>query len=127
MLKSALFLVMLLSLVSHQANAQSSDIREIKIGAGKSADLWLGVNVSGNLHYAVRTRDGKNKVQMWWVMEPLGNVKQLGLMGESGSLKIPGALNGSVSAKLRASATSDAIVLISEKVSVANSITFHWP
>jgi len=118
---------MLLSLVSHQANAQSSDIREIKIGAGKSADLWLGVNVSGNLHYAVRTRDGKNKVQMWWVMEPLGNVKQLGLMGESGSLKIPGALNGSVSAKLRASATSDAIVLISEKVSVANSITFHWP
>lgn len=60
-------------------------------------------------------------------MEPLGNVKQLGPRGESGTLDIPGTLNGSVSAKLRASATSDAVVLISEKVSVANSIAFHWP
>jgi hypothetical protein len=125
-LKAILFLAVLSSLVFGQTDRQS-DIREIKIPAGKSADLWLGVNVSGTLHYAVRTRDGKNKVNMWWVMEPLGNVKQLGLRASAGSLDIPGALSGSVSAKLRASATSDAVVLISEKVSVSNSITFHWP
>ena len=125
-LRAALFLAALSSLIVYQANGQP-DIREIKIPAGKSADLWLGVNVSGTLHYAVRTRDGKNKAKLWWVMEPLGNVKQLGLRGDSGSLDIPGPLSGSVSAKLRASATSDTVVLISEKVSIANSITFHWP
>jgi len=123
----SLGLIVILSTFALSQNKGQSDIREIKVPAGKSANLWLGINVSGTLHYAVRTRDGKNKVQMWWVMEPLGNVKQLGPRGESGTLDIPGTLNGSVSAKLRASATSDAVVLISEKVSVANSITFHWP
>src|SRR5437868_5737787 len=125
-LYAAIFLATFACLCLSHANGQS-DIREIKLPAGKSADLWLGINVSGTLHYAVRTRDGKNKIKMWWVMEPLGNVKQLGLRGDSGSLDIPGALSGSVSAKLRASTTSDTVVLISEKVSVANSITFHWP
>lgn len=63
-LPKALGVIVILSTLTLFQNKGQSDIREIKIPAGKSADLWLGVNVSGTLHYAVRTRDGKNKVQM---------------------------------------------------------------
>jgi len=30
-------------------------VKEIKIAAGKNADLWLGVNVSGKLFYSIVT------------------------------------------------------------------------
>jgi hypothetical protein len=59
-------------------------------------------------------------------MEPLGNVKQLGVLSSAGSLDIPGVLNGSVSAKLRGKAESDTVVYIGENVSVSNSVTFTW-
>src|SRR6266436_6801613 len=89
-------------------------VKEIGIAAGKSADLWLGVNVSGNVSYAIRTRDGNNKIKMWWIIQPLGRVTQLGSLHDSGSLKIPDLLKGSVSAKLRGSATTDTVVFIGE-------------
>jgi hypothetical protein len=101
-------------------------VREIRIAAGKSADLWLGVNVSGNISYAIRTRDGNNKIRMWWIVQPLGRVTQLGSLHDSGSLKIPDLLKGSVSAKLRGSATTDTVVIIGENVKIDNAATFHW-
>jgi hypothetical protein len=114
-------------LCSFVIDAQNAQVKEIKIPAGQSADLWLGINVAGKLHYAIRSRDAKNKMRMWWVMEPLGNVKQLGSRSGSGELKIPGPLNGSLSAKLRGSVTSDTVLYISETTSVANSVAFNWP
>lgn len=122
------FLLALFAMLSWIAVAAApvTDIRQIRIAAGKSADLWLGINVSGNVYYAIRTRDGSNSMRMWWVMEPLGNVKQLGVLRDRGTLSIPGALNASVSAKLRGSNSVDTIVFISEKVAIANSVTFHW-
>jgi len=101
-------------------------VKEIRIAAGKSADLWLGVNVSGNVSYAIRTRDGNNKIKMWWIIQPLGRVTQLGSLHDSGSLKIPDLLKGSVSAKLRGSATTDTVVFIGENVKIHNTATFHW-
>ena len=68
----------------------SSQTREVKVSAGQTADLWLGVNVTGKVHYAIRARDGSNKMRMWWILEPLGTVKQLGTLSGSGSLDIPG-------------------------------------
>ncbi len=99
---------------------------EVKVAAGQTVDLWLGVNVTGTLHYAIRTKDGTNKMRMWWIMEPLGNVRQLGTLSKNGSLPIPGKLNGSVSAKLRGKADVDTIVYIGENVRVDTSVTFKW-
>jgi hypothetical protein len=103
-----------------------SPVKEIRIAAGKSADLWLGVNVSGKLFYSIATRDGNHKMKMWWIIQPPGRVTQLGTLQGSGSLKIPDLLKASLSAKLRGSATSDAIVYIRENVKIDNTVTFHW-
>lgn len=103
-----------------------SPVKEYRIAAGKTADLWLGVNVTGTIYYAIASRDGSNKMKMWWVTEPLGHVTQLGTLSGRGSLKIPDLLKASVSAKLRGSATSDTVVYISENVRIDNSVTFHW-
>jgi hypothetical protein len=103
-----------------------SPIKEIKISAGQTADLWLGVNVTGKVSYAIRTRDGSNKLRMWWIMEPLGSVKQLGTLTGSGRLDIPGKLKGSISAKLRGKAAVDTVVYIGENVTIDNSVTFSW-
>jgi hypothetical protein len=103
-----------------------SPVKEYRIAAGKTADLWLGVNVTGTIYYAIASRDGSNKMRMWWVTEPLGHVTQLGTLSGRGSLKIPDKLKASISAKLRGSATSDTVVDISENVKIDNSVTFHW-
>jgi hypothetical protein len=103
-----------------------SPAKEYRIAAGKTADLWLGVNVTETIYYAIASRDGSNKMKMWWVTEPLGHVTQLGTLSGRGSLKIPDLLKASVSAKLRGSATSDTVVYISENVKIDNSATFHW-
>jgi hypothetical protein len=103
-----------------------SPTREVKVSAGKTADLWLGVNVTGRVNYAIRTRDGSNKMRMWWVLEPLGTVTQLGTLSTTGSLDIPGKLKGTISAKLRGKAAVDTVVFVGENVSIDNSVTFHW-
>src|SRR4051794_18063845 len=97
---SSMILVFCL-LASGEAGAP---VRQVKVAAGQTGDLWLGVNVAGEVHYAIRTRDGTNKMRMWWVMEPLGNVRQLGTLSGTGSLDVPGKLKGSFSAKLRGKA-----------------------
>lgn len=104
-----------------------SQTKTVKIASGQTSDVWLGVNVSGKVYYAIRTRDGTNKARMWWIIQPLGRVEQLGTLQGNGSLDIPNKLKGSVSAKLRAKAASDTEVVISEKVAIDQSVTFTWP
>jgi hypothetical protein len=101
-------------------------LKEVKVAAGQTADLWFGVNVKGKIHYAIRTKHGSNQMRMWWITEPLGAVKQLGMLKNSGSLDIPSKLNASIVAKLRGKATEDTIVYIGENVQVDNSVTFKW-
>ena len=100
--------------------------RAVKLPAGQTADLWLGVNVTGKVYYAIRTKDGRNKMRMWWITEPLGSVKQLGTLADRGSLNIPNKMSASLSAKLRGKAVVDTIVYISENIRVDNSATFKW-
>jgi hypothetical protein len=101
-------------------------IKEIKVSGGKSADLWLGVNVSGKVYYSIASRDGSNTMKMWWIIQPLGRVTQLGSLHENGSIDIPDLLKASVSAKLRGSATSDTVVYIRENVKIDGHVTFHF-
>jgi hypothetical protein len=120
------WLCLFLFSASSAGSQASTPLKEIKIAAGKSADLWLGVNVTGTISYAIRTRDGSNKIKVWWIVQPLGRVTQLGSLHDTGTLKIPDLLKGSVSAKLRASATADTVVYIGENVKIDNVVTFHW-
>jgi hypothetical protein len=125
--RRACFLVFLL-LGAFSIRAQpGGPTKIIRIAAGKSADVWLGVNVKGKVFYSIRTRDKTNAARMWWIMFPLGTVKQLGNLRGSGSLPIPNLLNASASAKLRASATSDTVIYVNDTAAVSNSVTFSWP
>jgi hypothetical protein len=108
------------------SGGSSVSTKKINVRAGQAADLWFGINVTGKVHFAIRTRDGNNKTQMWWIMEPLGTVKRLGTVADHGTLEIPGKMKGSISAKLRGKALVDTIVYIGENVEVDNSLTFSW-
>jgi hypothetical protein len=121
-----LSIAILISGISIYSAGAPATVKEVRIPAGQTVDLWLGVNVTGKVSYAIRTKDGTNTVHMWWILEPTGRVKQLGKKSNDGSLDIPGLTKASVSAKLRASATVDTVVYIGENVSVDHSLTFHW-
>jgi hypothetical protein len=101
-------------------------VHQVKIPAGQTADLWLGVSVKGHVNYVIRTRDGSNRARLWWIVQPLGRVQQLGLLEGTGRLSIPSKVKGSVSATLRCKAGADTVVYIGENVGVDNSLTFSW-
>ena len=107
--------------------AATCQTKTVTIAAGQTSDVWLGVDVSGKVYYAIRTRDGKNKARMWWILQPLGRVKQLGTLQGNGSLNIPNKLKGSLSAKLRAKADSDTVIVVGENVAIDQGVTFKWP
>src|ERR1700722_2175302 len=93
-------LMLALGMISSSAHAQAS--QAIKIAKGQTMDIWFGANVSGKLHLSVRTRDGKNKMNIWWVTWGVGSTTNIGNWGPDGSLDIPITWwKGVVSAKLR--------------------------
>lgn len=102
--------------------------KDVRIPAGKSADVWWGVNVGGNINYVIRTRDGSDTIKLWWIKWPLGTIDEIGLRSGSGHVKIPIAWwRGVVAAKLRASSDVDCVMRISETSSPdIPSFTFHW-
>jgi hypothetical protein len=125
-----LSVAVLLATAPFQPSGQSSntdEIKEVHIAAGQSADLWMGINVKGRVFYAVRSKDLKNEVHMWWVEQPLGRVRRLGIRANSGSIDVPSYRDGAISAKLRAKATQDTVVFIRENIAVDSTVTFHWP
>jgi hypothetical protein len=115
-----------LSLPGFAQSPLGATVKEIRIPAGKTVDLWLGINVSGKVNYAIHTKSGSNAMRMWWILGPTGRVRQLGKISGDGSLTIPGLATASISAKLRGSATEDTTVYIGENVSIDHSLTFHW-
>jgi len=124
--RASLCLLLIISAFALAVGDSPPRVKEIKVSVGQTADLWLGINVKGRVNYSITTRDGTNKMRMWWVMEPVGSVKQLGTLVGSGSLDIPGKLHGAVPAKLRGKAASDTVIYIGENVAVDTSATFHW-
>ncbi len=107
--------------------ASGQQIQEIRISKGQSADLWFGANVTGKVHLSIRTRDGRNKLNMWWITWGVGSTSQVGDWGPSGDLEIPITWwKGTVSAKLRGKASDDTIVYLSDKVTIDKAVTFKW-
>ena len=101
--------------------------KEIRIPAGQSADVWWGVNVSGSIHYVIRTRDDSNTVKFWWIKWGFGSIENVGLRTDVGSLQIPISLfKGVMAAKLRASSDVNAIIYIQENSAPDAGVTFHW-
>jgi hypothetical protein len=125
-MKAALWLTILFLSICTSSLGGPTIVREVRLPAGTTVDLWLGVNVTGKVSYAIRTKDGTNAMRMWWILEPTGRVQQLGKRSNDGSLDIPGLTKASVSAKLRGSATVDTVVYIGENVSLDHSVSFHW-
>ena len=107
------------------ANAQTPQI--IKIPKGQTRDVWFGANVTGKVHLAIRTRDGRNKMNMWWLTWGVGSTTNLGELGPNSNLDIPITWwKGVVSAKLRGTAADDTVVYVSDKVAIDYSKTFTW-
>jgi len=112
-------------LVSTLAYGQAP--QRIKIPAGQTADLWYGVNVTGNLNIRIQTRDGKNELKLSWIKWGVGSIQEIGNWGPAGSINIPIAWwRGIVSAKLRGEASNDTIVYISDRVAIDKKFVFDW-
>src|SRR5579864_6609087 len=111
--------------IATSAMAQQTQI--IKVPQGQSADLWFGVNVTGKVYVQIATRDGMNRMKLWWVKWGIGATEDLGSRGPISALEIPIAWwKGLVSAKLRGVATSDTVVRISDRIEIDKSFTFRW-
>lgn len=101
--------------------------QKILVKAGQTVDLWYGVNVTGKVNLAIRSRDGTNKIKLWWITWGIGSTQELGDQHSDGALPIPISWwRGVVSAKLRGQAYSDSTVYVSDRVSVDKTLTFDW-
>lgn len=78
-------------LATTAASLRAEDYQRIEIKAGESKEIWYGFNVKGSVNLAIRTKDGSNKVRLWWVKQPFGRVEQLGIVGPELELQIPGS------------------------------------
>ena len=107
--------------------AQGADF-QVKIKRGSTADVARYVNVKGTLNILIRTRDGKNELPaVWWIKWSVGTVSQLGKQKDRFITKIPvDWWKGIVSAKLRATASSDTILYISENSALDGHLKFKW-
>jgi hypothetical protein len=100
---------------------------EVKVPAGSQADLWTGINVKGTVHLLVRTRSGNDTAKLWWVTWGIGSVTQLGNVTGRQDVAIPIAWwRGVVSARLRAEASEDTVIYVSDEAAVDYSKTFKW-
>jgi hypothetical protein len=107
--------------------ARGQAIRSVRIPKGESADIWFGVNVTGKVSIRVVTRDGSNKLNLWWITWGVGSAQSLGNYGPAGDLPIPITWwKGVISARLRGQASSDTVVYFSDKVQVDKNVTFIW-
>jgi hypothetical protein len=125
-MRSACFVLLIALVLGGQSNTLPSRIIILKIPAGSTSSLWTGVNVSGQVYLSVKSRDGKNKLKLWWIKQPFGQVEQLGDRTNEAKLDIPGLWKATFSAELKASAESDTVVFLGENVQVAQSATFQW-
>jgi hypothetical protein len=100
----------------------------VQILAGQSADVWFGVNMSGSLGLAIRTRDGSNCVPaMWWIKWGFGSVEQLGQQCGNVTIDIPIAwYRGVLSAKLRVAVSVDTFILVSENAAPDAGYSGHF-
>jgi hypothetical protein len=95
--------------------------------AVRSVRIWFGVNVTGKVSIRVVTRDGSNKLNLWWITWGVGSTQSLGNYGPAGDLPIPIAWwKGVISARLRGQASTDTVVYFSDKVQVDKNVTFIW-
>lgn len=102
-------------------------MKEIQIPAGESRDAWWGINVTGQIHYVIRNRDGSNKAKFWWIKWGIGSIDDVGERSNEGSLAIPIRWYlGIVSAKLRVSSTVDTVIRVEENSVPDKGFTFKW-
>lgn len=128
--RTALIVLLMSTCVLSPSGATAAGPMKIYIKAGETADLWFGVNVSGTLNYAVRTRDGADSMEMWWIKWGLGTTETLGERAGSGTIEIPiGIFKATLAAKLRGRAKADTVVYISEDSGLAISplVKFEFP
>lgn len=124
-MRTLLWIVALSFICGANATAQTPQV--IKIPKGQTMDVWFGANVTGKVHLAIRTRDGHNKMNMWWLTWGVGSTTNLGELGPTGDLDIPIRWwKGVVSAKLRGTASTDTVIYVSDKVAIDYSKTFTW-
>lgn len=102
-------------------------MKQQRILAGQTIDAWFGVNVTGSLSYKIATRKGGEGVALWWIKYPLGSTEQLGIKLGTGTIPIPISWwKGVVSAKLRASASTESILFLAENAQIDKSVSLSW-
>jgi hypothetical protein len=119
-------LILCSMLFASQPTALPTRIVTYKIAVGQTQRLWMGVNVSGKVNLSFRSRDGTNRLHLWWIKQPFGRIEQIGDLANSAKLDIPSLRRLTFSSELRASAGSDTVVQVGENVEVDYTRGFAW-
>jgi hypothetical protein len=105
----------------------ASEYQVITVTPGNDADVYFQINLSGTVYLKIETPRGPGCADFWWIIWPLGTVKQLGTRCGSDRLPIPSWSDFAIASKLRVGGVSEPTKIIAaSSETVANSITVRW-
>lgn len=106
----------------------ADDVKIISVAPGESADVYFEFNLAGRIFLHIRQAGGWGCADLWWIVWPLGSIKDVGQKCGLVALDVPGASSFAISSKLRARAEGTPIQIgVSSNETVANHITFSVP
>lgn len=107
--------------------AHAADFQIVEVQPGQNVDVFFQINLYGRVFVRIETRNGIGCADFWWILWPLGNVRQIGRQCGSADFEIPGLLDFSISSKLRAGGVSETTkIAIAANAQVAHSVTIPW-
>jgi hypothetical protein len=102
--------------------AQAADDHLIvDVPPNETVNTYLYVNLGGHVYLKILEKGGPGCVDLWWILWPFGNIRELGRHCGDIDLELPGISSFSVAGRLRARGGPNPIKIgITDKVEIAN-------
>jgi hypothetical protein len=105
----------------------AADYQIIDVAPGQKVDVTFEINLTGKVYVRILAQRGSGCADFWWIVWPLGYVRQLGRHCGAAEFGYPGLRDLAFSSKLRAGGVSVPTKFIYAASSrVANSTTVTW-
>jgi hypothetical protein len=108
-------------------SAYAADFQIVEVQPGQNVDVFFQINLSGRVFVKIETLHGTGCADFWWILWPLGSLRQVGRQCGAADFEIPGLFDFSLSSKLRAGGVSETTkIAIAANAQVAHSVTIPW-
>ncbi len=97
-------------------------------GKGQPITIYDEINITGKLYLVIRSENGLNNAELWWILKPWGSVRQLGIIEDEAVLDIPsGWLPPVFGSTLRCRCKPErTVIYLSANEQVDKTVTFKW-